>query len=147
MSNSKLEGLTVDHNSIYYESQIEKEFISKKTITYVRANLDASAIIVPKVDSYPERRLLFKDKTCKDKRLLYRLVVAAYNHCFVSEFSALTAKVTFTGAVSSFVDWLNEIEISNRYSILKDYEAYIFDMRDNHGGASELPKIKIMLLV
>lgn len=66
------------------------------------------------------------------------IIIAAYNYAFLDDSAPLSAKGIVSRSVCVFVEWLNKIEISNRYNILKEYESYRFDLLDNHGGYSAL---------
>jgi hypothetical protein len=144
MHNMDLPGGNSEFDSAYYEDQIRKNFQDKQTVTVFKYPLNVTSIIVPKTHGLPKRKLGFVDIKHKDKALLYRLIVAAYNYAFTDEFAALSTKGNFSRHCWIFVDWLNGVEISNRYSALKDYESYCFVKRNNHGGASELVNLKTL---
>lgn len=134
--------MSMELDSVQLETIISKEFKQKQPVSVMLCRLDATSLVVPNGEEYPERRLYFIDTEHKDKALLYRLVVAAYNYTHTNEFASLSSKELFSRASSEFVDWLNTAVICNRYNILKDYEAHMFDKRGNHGSASELRSTK-----
>jgi hypothetical protein len=120
------------------EAQIKEEFNQNKSIFVYTYPFNTASIKVPAVGDNPERILRFTDQGDKDKALLYKLVVAAYNYVFQDEFASLSSKGRFSRGSVTLVAWLNDAKISNRYSLFKEYEAHCFDMRNNHGGYSEL---------
>lgn len=129
-------------NSAYYEDEINKVLKDKQKVITFEYPLNSTSLLVPATHGYPERKIIFKDNNHKDKALIFRLIVAAYNYTFTDEFSPLSTKGNFSITSSKFVAWLNGAEISNRYSILKDYESCCFDLYNNHGGNSVLHRIK-----
>jgi hypothetical protein len=126
------------------EVEITKQAKRNKPVTVMRCPLSATSLLIPKIDSYPELRLSFIDMHDKDKALLYRVVVAAYNYAFLHEFAALSSKDIVRRQASLFVQWLNTAKIANRHNVLKEYEAYMFDKRNNHGGSSALVGLKTL---
>lgn len=133
-----------DFDSAYYENKITTDFLDKQRVTFFKYPLNATSIVIPATHSLPERKLSFDDIEHKHKVLLYRLIVAAYNYSFTDDFAPASSKESISTASSNFVGWLNNTEIDNPYSILKDYERYYFDKRNNHGGSSELHKLKLI---
>jgi hypothetical protein len=125
-------------DSTQYEQKILKEYEQSKPVRLIHAKLDADALMIPAVGVRTGARVVFLDKENEDKALLYAVVVAAYNYLFTDEFASEAAQAKFKTIVRHFVNWLNEAEITNRYKILKEYESYMFDKRNNHGGSSEL---------
>jgi hypothetical protein len=130
-----------------YEDEIRKSFRHKQKVSNFRYPYTASSIIVPRIPEYklPERIIHFTDLGHRYKSLLYRAIIAAFNYTFTDEFAAPTSKIRLSNVTRDFVPWLNEAEISNQYSFIKDYEAYCFDKRDNHGGESALLALKSVL--
>ena len=125
-----------------YEETLQKEFNRKKSITELQIPLSARSIIVPATNAYPERHIIMTDINNPDKEALYKLIVSAYNYVFYDKFAAVTAKDSFSCSAPNFIAWLNGVEIKNRYEVLKDYEAYRFDVLNNHGGSSDLKRVK-----
>ena len=125
-----------------YEETLQKEFNRKKSITELRIPLSARSIMVPATNAYPERHIVMTDISNPDKEALYKLIVSAYNYAFYDKFAAVTAKDSFSCSAPNFIAWLNDVEIKNRYKVLKDYEGYRFNVLNTHGGASALKNIK-----
>lgn len=119
-----------------------REFNDKQRTVAYKPALSSTSIVIPAVEGLPERKLRIVDASNKDKALLFRLIVAAANYAFMDEYAPLYSKRLINGASYLFLEWLNICEISNRYMILKDYESYMFDKRQNHGGYSELTPLK-----
>lgn len=142
--NEKFEAFS-NLSSDEYEKQIKKAYIQKQPIAHIRLNLNVESLIVPKLGKLPRRQVEFTDTQDSVKSLLYRALVAAYNYTFFNEFAPLSAKQLFSRAAPFFIDWLNEKTIQNKYKLLKEYEEYWFDVRDNHGGTSPLIKLRTLL--
>lgn len=138
----------MDLDSSDIEREIQQRRKERENLTTFTYPLTATSVLVPALNeegyTLPERNLTFSDNENETKALLYRLVVAAYNYAFFNEFAAKTAKESFSKAVTPFISWLNKIKIDNPYLILKDYEAHSFDRRNNHGGYSELKRLKAL---
>ena len=126
--------------SSYIEGNIKNKHDENINIISIRYPLTASSIVIPslKDEQQPERNINFLDTKNPDKRLLHMIIIAAYNYAFLDDSAPLSAKGIVSRSVCVFVEWLNKIEISNRYNILKEYESYRFDLLDNHGGYSAL---------
>lgn len=131
-----------DTKSVYLERQILKDFTNKKSVTSIVVPLNNTSIIIPAEQGLPKRYLQLEDTKDKDKALLFRSCVAAINYAYTDEFAPVSAKRLVNSAAHFFVSWMNGINISNRYSVLKEYESYMFDKRQSHGGNSELKAIK-----
>lgn len=124
------------------EAEIRKKHRREKPVAFMRQSLNSTSLVIPELPAVPGRHLVFKDVQHKDKALLYRLVVVAYNFAFTNEFASVSAKQVVSSTALNFVAWLGDAKIDNRYKILKEYEAYMFDKRNNHGGLSELKSLK-----
>lgn len=133
------------HESDYYESKIQSELKSRKELTNFKYPLTITTVVVPAIKKVGKIRVIqFKDKENKDKNLLHKLIVAAYNYAFFDKTAALTAKKKFSQTAHLFIDWLNDVHIGNRYKILKEYESHRFDTLNNHGGSSGLITLKTL---
>ncbi|MDO6444187.1 hypothetical protein Q4493_00215 [Colwellia sp. 1_MG-2023] len=131
-----------DAGSVYLEQQILKDFSNKQSVTSFVLPLNNTSIIIPAEQRLPARHLQLKFTEDKDKTLLFRLCIAAINYAYTDEFAPATAKRLVNSAVHFLVCWMNSTKISNRYSALKEYESYMFDKRQSHGGNSELKAVK-----
>ncbi|RZQ05465.1 hypothetical protein D8T65_01245 [Vibrio vulnificus] len=127
-------------DSSYIEGEIKKKYDENINNISHRYALTASSIVIPslKDEQQSERNIDFLESNNPDKRLLYMMIIAAYNYAFLDESAPLSAKGIVSRSSFLFVEWLNRTEISNRYNILKDYESYRFDLLNNHGGYSAL---------
>lgn len=139
--------LSVDSptTSDVYEKLLQSEFNGRHSVTVIRYPLSARTIVFPATSSRvgaSEFLVTMTDKTNSDKDVLYKLIIAAYNYVFHDKSAANTAKNLFSRATPRFIDWLNKVELTNRFEVLKEYEAYHFDRLNNHGGASVLHQIK-----
>lgn len=134
-------------SSALLEENILNEFKKKQTVTEFTYPLNVTSIIFPDIEGtrLKERRLTFEAIADPDKALLYRMIVAAYNYAYINKFSSLSAKVAVERYGYRFVSWLNKEKIVNRYTVLKEYEAYCFDLLSSHGGYSVLNKLKPVL--
>lgn len=126
------------------EAEISTQAKQNTPVTAMRIALNATSLLIPATPNRSESRLSFTDTQNKDKGVLYRVLVAAYNYAFINEFASLSSKETISRQASHFVEWLNTVKITNRYKILKEYEAYMFDKRNNHGGPSDLIRLKTL---
>jgi len=122
--------------------QMQREFDRDCSVTIMPRDHNATTLIVPKVAKLPQRRLVFTDAQNETKALLYRMIVAAYNYAFTDKFAPKSSRGFFNSTVTPFVEYLNKIDIKNKYELLKDYEAYRFDEKGNHGGFSALTRLK-----
>jgi|GEM_PF-818547 len=122
--------------------QMQREFERGCSVAVMPRNHSTTALIVPKVGHLPQRHLVFTDTQNETKALLYRMIVAAYNYAFTDRFAPKSSRETLNSTVAPFVEYLNEIEIQNKYELLKNYEAYRFDVKGNHGGFSALTPLK-----
>lgn len=134
-------------DSAIIENQIQLEFNKNQTVTVINYPLNAKSIVLPAIENtrLKERKLNFMASDNPDKALLYRMVVAAYNYAYTNKYARLSTRVAVERYGCRFVDWLNQAKVHNRYSLLKEYEAYCFDLLDSHGGYSVLNKLKPML--
>jgi hypothetical protein len=132
------------HNSSYYESIVRRNFNSNKPASF-RYPLSATSIVVPALKAYPERVITFNVKGETYKRLIFKAIIASYNYSFLDEFAPPSAKYRFTSSAHLFVEWLNNTNIKNPYTVLKEYESYRFDTLNNHGGESALRKLRTVL--
>lgn len=137
-------GVDTPQHSDCLEAEISKQLNRNKTGSIVRRVLGATSLMIPKAGTYPKRNLLFTHVKDDDKALFYRIVVAAYNYAFTNEFATISAKPTVNKCATAFVEWLNTTKIIDRYKSLKEYEAYMFDKRNNHGGISALSSLKTL---
>ncbi|WP_404764705.1 hypothetical protein [Vibrio alginolyticus] len=135
-------------DSEYYERESIENYVNKKSITILKPCLTASSLEIPgfrdninNISCRP-KHILMTDFSNPHKAILYKLVIAAYNYVFFDDFSAITNKELFSSIAPSFIEWLNNTEIENQYEILKQYETYRFNLLGNHGGFSELNKIR-----
>jgi hypothetical protein len=146
MSNDINKRLPIPLSSEEYEELLLSEYKNNEAIRLVHRPLSTRKLIVPTFNSNagssPKRIISMTDTTNPSKETLYKLIVAAYNFSFNNKSAAITAKSMFSYNADLFVAWLNSAEVTNRYSLLKDYEAYRFDLLNNHGGASALASIK-----
>lgn len=131
-------------DSVLLEERIQQEFQAKQAVTAIKYSLDATSIFLPKIEGtrLKKRRLTFEVIENSFKTLLFRVIVAAYNYAYTNQFASLSAKVAVEQYAYRFVEWLNKEEILNRYSALKEYEKYHYDLLGNHGGYSVLSKLK-----
>lgn len=141
-----LEGPTC-FDSAYYENEIRKDVLHQHKITAFKYPLNSTSFIIPTAAHLPERRFNLQETENKDKALLFRLFVAAFNYAFTDEFAPLYSKNLISSTSKPFIDWLNDVEIANRYSLLKDFESYMFDKRQNYGGYSELTPLKNVMFL
>ncbi|MFQ3203411.1 MAG: hypothetical protein ACI84F_001390, partial [Pseudoalteromonas tetraodonis] len=132
------------HNSSYYESIVRRNFNSNEPASF-RYPLSATSIVVPALKAYPERVITFNVKGETYKRLIFKAIIASYNYSFLDEFAPPSAKYRFTSSAHLFVEWLNNTNIKNPYTVLKEYESYRFDTLNNHGGESALRKLRTVL--
>lgn len=132
-----------------YEKRLQAEVNNKQSNTEFRYPLSARTIVLP-ITSFlyrgkaSERRIIMTDGSNDDKEALYKLIVAVYNYVFYDKSAAKSAISVFIRSVPRFVSWLNTAELSNRYLILKEYEAYHFDKLNNHGGSSVLLVLRVI---
>ena len=141
-SNKNINDLNYFHSD-FYENKLTREIKDFSFTAHKRYNLNSKSLLIPRCEgNLPERHLHFKDLANKNKNLLYKVFIAAYNYIFTNEFAAESTKGLFNQASCQFINWLNKSKVTNRYSLLKDYESYTFNKRNNHGGHSELHKIK-----
>lgn len=124
--------------------QMQIEFDQKRPVTAMRHNSNTTSLIVPKAGGLGQRRIVFTDTENEIKALLYSMIVAAYNHVFTDKFASKSAPERFSSVAPPFVEWLNNVEIENKYELLKNYEAYRFDYLGNHGGNSALNYLKAL---
>ncbi|ENO1331460.1 hypothetical protein ACA712_001180 [Vibrio parahaemolyticus] len=131
-------------DSSYIEDKIKNSHDENIESISIRYPLTANSIVIPslKDEKQPERHIAFLDTKNKDKHLLYMVIIAAYNYAFLDESAPLSAKGIVSSSVCVFVEWLNKIEVFNRYNILKEYESYRFDLLGNHGGYSALTSLR-----
>ncbi|MCG9695065.1 hypothetical protein L1D55_25740 [Vibrio sp. Isolate22] len=127
-----------------YEALVQSKHNNKQPIIKLQYPLTARELVVPQAYRHPERHIKMTDTSDSNKVLLYQLIVAAYNYCFTDAFAAVSAKEIFNKSAYLFVDWLNCHEITNKYTILKEYERHRFDVLDNHGGYSVLNTVKTL---
>jgi hypothetical protein len=129
------------------EKKILEAFLQKQTIIRVSYPLNTTSIVLPDIKGkrLKERRLTFEAIKEPDKALLYRMIVAAYNYSYTNQFAPMSAITQFEQIACRFVEWLNNDRIMARYSVLKEYEAYHFDLLGNHGGYSVLNGLKPLL--
>ena len=130
------------NDSSYYEGKIKENYVGTKILTQFKYPLTATSIIIPALPGLPERTIIFTDLYNNDKILIYKVIIASYNYVFLDEFSPLSGKSKLSAVAATFVDWLNNINVVNRYNILKEYESYRFDKLNNHGGESALRKLR-----
>lgn len=141
--------LSMDYENITTESsqlteRIQSKFDRERCVTIMRREHNVTTLKVPKItgESLPERRLVFTDTQNETKALLYSVIVAAYNYAFTDRFAPKSAAGVLNANVSPFVDYLNKVEIENKYELFKNYEAHRFDEAVNHGGHSALTSLK-----
>jgi len=126
------------------EAEFSKQINLNRPISMMRRPLDATSILIPKLPDCPPRTLSLKYEKDKDKALLFRVIIGAYNFAFTNESAAITSKPLVSLTANHFVEWLNTSKVSARYKALKEYEAYMFDKHSNHGGLSALVKLKTL---
>ncbi|GEA51150.1 hypothetical protein VIN01S_19540 [Vibrio inusitatus NBRC 102082] len=146
-------GISKDHenrgtfDSELLEEKILSDLQTRQTLLASPYPLNSTSIVLQEIPGtrLKERKLVFVDINDPTKAFLYRVVVAAYNYAYVSEFAPKSAKVTVERYAVRFVAWLNEARIFNRFNVLKEYEKYHFDLLGNHGGHSVLSKLMPIL--
>lgn len=131
-------------DSDYYEQKLQAELRSNQSIRESIYPLSTRTLIIRSRSrqKFSPLKIIMTDSKSPEKEALYKLVIAAYNYSFYDKSAAISSVDVFCSAVPRFIDWLNETEIDNRYDVLKNYEAYHFDLFDNHGGSSALLSIK-----
>ena len=129
------------------EDQIFSELQTRSPPLSHTYPLNSNSIVLQEIAGtrLKERKLVFVDINDTTKAFLYRVVIAAYNYAYVSEFAPKSAKITVEQYGVRFVKWLNEERILNRFKALKEYEKYHFDLLGNHGGYSVLSKLRAIL--
>ena len=138
MDNADLE----TNDSSFYVDKARNIFLEKQKVTTFKYPLTATSIVTPALNKLPERYMAFSDIEHPDKRLIYMVIVAAYNYTFTDDSAFLSNKGVFSANAHIFVEWLNKAEVYNRYNILKEYESHRFDKLNNHGGFSALAQLK-----
>lgn len=136
---------SVQRDSDILESELSEMLLRDRPIAMMRRPLSDTSLLIPKLRDCPERLLTLDSEHDKDKALLFRVVVAAYNFAFTSESAATSSKPLVSQTANHFVEWLNATNINSRYRALKEYEAYMFDKLNNHGGLSGLVKLKALI--
>lgn len=129
------------------EEKILSELQTRQTLLASPYPLNSTSIVLQEIPGtrLKERKLVFVDTNDPTKAFLYRVVVAAYNYAYISEFASKSAKTVVEQYAVRFVGWLNEARILNRFNVLKEYEKYHFDLLGNHGGYSVLSKLMPIL--
>ncbi|MDU0114010.1 hypothetical protein RT723_13570 [Psychrosphaera aquimarina] len=129
------------------EEQILSELQTRQTPLSSTYPLNSTFILLQEIPGtrLKERKLVFEDINDTTKAFLYRVVIAAHNYAYVSEFAPKSAKVVVEQYGVRFIKWLNEARILNRFNALKEYEKYHFDLLGNHGGYSVLSKLLAIL--
>ncbi|EGQ9811992.1 hypothetical protein FWP29_13285 [Vibrio parahaemolyticus] len=135
-------------NTDTIERQLQSLFDSDQPVTKMCYPLSATSLFVPMLEKkggmagQPERHIQMTDTQDVNKRIIYQAMVAAYNYAIHDETAPNSAKHKYSGHVPHFINWLNEAKIDNRYKVLKEYETFCFDARNNHGGLSALRHLK-----
>nr|WP_321459760.1 hypothetical protein [uncultured Vibrio sp.] len=133
-------------SSAEIEKALSSEFKKKQPIASLELPFSVRSISIPKTDiGYAAYTLSMTDTEDSDKTIIYKAMIAAYNYAFFDKSAALSAKEIFSGAVKPFIEWLNAHKIENRYETLKLYETDRMDELGNHGGASPLIKLRVIL--
>jgi len=132
-------------SSAEIEKALSSEFKKKQPIASLELPFSVRSIPISKTGASAAYTLLMTDTKDSDKAIIYKAMIAAYNYTFFDRSAALSAKEIFSTAVKPFIVWLNTHKIENRYEILKLYETHRMDELENHGGASPLISLKIVL--
>ncbi|ELA9840023.1 TPA: hypothetical protein JG821_002596 [Vibrio parahaemolyticus] len=133
-------------SSAEIEKALSSEFKKKQPIASLELPFSVRSISIPKTDiGHAAYTLSMTDTEDSDKTIIYKAMIAAYNHAFFDKSAALSAKGNFSSSVKPFIAWLNTHNIENRYEILKLYETDRMDELDNHGGLSPLASLKTVL--
>lgn len=144
-SNKRMEKLEKSSDSLEYERKIQKELDANAPAYMMRYPLTATSLIVPTLENRAERHIKMTDTANPNKAIIYKAIVAAYNYAFFDPYAAVSNKSLYAQHAHLFVEWLNDTQIINRYDVLKKYEAFRFDLLENHGGLSALKGIKPLL--
>ncbi|WP_394240455.1 hypothetical protein [Vibrio astriarenae] len=133
MTNSEIEVFLTD------------EFNKNHSVALFHQPFSATSLFVPKSASSAEHTFKMTDWSKPEKIVLYKAVIAAYNHAFLDKDAAISAKGVFASTARYFIEWLNSHSIANRYEILKRYEADRMDKLGSHGGYSPLTHLMTIL--
>ena len=145
LASDKKSDAATNLDSAEYEAKIKQAHKQNKIVVQLRRNLNTHFLQVPRLKKHPPRLIEFTDAINPVKKLLYRVIVAAYNHAFSNEFAVMSSKVSFSRVAVDFVVWLNSKRLENKYELLKEYETDWFDEHGNHGGVSPLIRLKTVL--
>lgn len=133
-------------SSAEIEKALSSEFKKKQPITSLELPFSVRSISIPKLESNNAAYTLsMTDTEDSDKTIVYKAIIASYNHAFFDKNAALSASALFSKAAKPFIEWLNAHKIENRYEILKLYETDRMDELENHGGFSPLMNLKSVL--
>lgn len=108
------------------QSEIEKEFESKKVIRPICYDINVEQFLIPSTDKYKETFVSLSEKASADEKLMFSAIYSANYLYFYTDKFACSIKYSFGIYAARFIRFISEYKFNkdNRISVLKDYETY-----------------------